>query len=343
MISPDGIGTPSPRRAIRRRVLSVDDYVQGVRSGDRTILARAITLVESRKPDHFETAQHVLETLLPDTGGAQRIGITGVPGVGKSTFIEALGSNLTKRGHRVAVLAVDPSSSRSGGSILGDKTRMASLAVDPNAFIRPSPSGGYLGGVNRVTRETLLLCEAAGFDVILVETVGAGQSETMVAEMTDFFLALMLPGAGDTLQGIKKGMLEIADMIVINKMDADPIKAKMAKRDYESALHIITPSSPNWTVPVQMISSLNNQGLDTVWDQINAHKTALTDSGELAAKRQSQQLAWMWTLLKERVVENFISDPKRAASIEAYSAEIRNNTLNPTRAVQKILSLSDKA
>lgn len=331
MTAPDG------RRAVRRRVLSVEEYVQGVLAGDRTLLARAITLVESRRPEHFDIAQQVLDAVLPRTGGAHRIGITGVPGVGKSTFIEALGGHLTRQGHQVAVLAVDPSSSRSGGSILGDKTRMARLAVDPDAFIRPSPSGGYLGGVNRVTRETLLLCEAAGFDVVLVETVGAGQSETMVAEMTDFFLVLMLPGAGDDLQGIKKGVLEIADMIAINKMDADPIRAGIAKRDYESALHMMVPASPNWTVPVQMISSLNNQGLEALWDHILAHKTALTESGELAAKRRSQQLDWMWTLLKERVVENFLSDPERAARIEAYSAEIRNNTLNPTRAVQKLL------
>lgn len=193
-----------------------------------------------------------------------------------------------------------------------------------------------------MTRETLLLCEAAGFDVVLVETVGAGQSETMVADMTDFFLVLALPGAGDELQGIKKGVFEIADMIAVNKTDADPARAKMAQRDYRSALHIMTPSSPNWTVPVEMISGLNNQGLETLWNHILAHKTALTDSGELAQKRRSQQLQWMWTLLKERVVEQFISDPGRAADIAVYSAAIRDNTLNPTRAVQKLLGLSDK-
>ena len=224
-------GTISPRKAVRRRVLSTDEIVEGVLAGDRTILSRAITLVESRNPKHFEQAQAVLAQLMPDTGGSQRIGITGVPGVGKSTFIEAFGKNLTKAGKKVAVLAVDPTSARSGGSILGDKTRMNELSIDPNAYIRPSPSSGYLGGVNRMTRETILLCEAAGFDVVLVETVGAGQSETMVAQMTDFFLVLMLPGAGDALQGIKKGVLEIADLIAVNKADADPAKAREAERE----------------------------------------------------------------------------------------------------------------
>ncbi|HLU42943.1 MAG TPA: methylmalonyl Co-A mutase-associated GTPase MeaB, partial [Microthrixaceae bacterium] len=231
--------------------LSVDAYVEGVLAGDRAVLARTITLVESRSPRHREAAREVLERLLPHTGGAHRVGITGVPGVGKSTFIDQLGVNLTSAGHRVAVLAVYPTSSRTGGSILGDKTRMERLAVDPDAFIRPSPAGATLGGVARSTRETILVCEAAGFDVVLVETVGVGQSETVVADMVDFFLVLMLAGAGDDLQGIKKGILELADMIAINKADGDNREqAERAAADYRAALHLMRPTSPTWTPPV---------------------------------------------------------------------------------------------
>src|SRR5215218_4855498 len=256
-----------------------------VANGDRAALARAITLMESRRPDHREAARALLQELMPRTGHAVRVGITGVPGVGKSTAIDTLGSMLTEKGHKVAVLAVDPSSTRTGGAILGDKTRMARLAVDPNAFIRPSPSSGTLGGVAAKTRETMLLCEAAGFDVILVETVGVGQSETAVAELTDFFLVLMLPGAGDELQGIKKGILELADMIAVNKADAGgPGRAAAAAAEYRAALHILTPASAPWTPPVVTVSGLNGQGLDDLWAKVLDHRARMTATGELARK-----------------------------------------------------------
>jgi LAO/AO transport system kinase len=235
-------------------------------------LARAITLVESRRSDHRATARALVQMMAPDSGAAMRVGITGVPGVGKSTLIDALGSNLTAAGHRIAVLAVDPSSKSSGGSILGDKTRMARLAVDPNAFIRPSPSAGTLGGVAARTREAMILCEAAGFDILLIETVGVGQSETAVADMTDFFLVLALPGAGDELQGIKKGIIEQADMVAVNKADVDPARARQTAAEYGSALRILAPASPNWTPPVMLASGLANQGLAEMWSEIERHR-----------------------------------------------------------------------
>src|SRR5215213_5994646 len=259
-----------------------------VASGDRAALARAITLMESRRPDHREAARALLQELMPRTGRAVRIGITGVPGVGKSTAIDTLGSMLTEAGHKVAVLAVDPSSSRTGGSILGDKTRLARLAVDPNAFIRPSPSSGTLGGVAAKTRETMLLCEAAGFDVILVETVGVGQSETAVADLTDFFLVLMLPGAGDELQGIKKGILELADMIAVNKADDAGARAAAAAAEYRAALHILAPASATWTPPVVTVSGLTGQGLKEAWTKVLDHRARLEAVGELQAKRRAQ-------------------------------------------------------
>ncbi len=237
-----------------------------VRGGDTMWLARAITLVESRKPEHRAAAADLLTALMPDTGRADRVGLTGVPGVGKSTFIDQFGSNLTADGHRVAVLAVDPSSSRTGGAVLGDKTRMERLANDPNAFVRPSPASGSLGGVARATREAILLCEAAGFDVVLVETVGVGQSETTVSEMVDIFVVLMLAGAGDELQGIKRGVLELADLIAVNKADGDNVKpARMAAAEYRRAIHLMTPASPNWTPPVMTCSALTNDGLPEIW------------------------------------------------------------------------------
>ena len=257
--------------------------VRGVRSGDRALLARAITLVESSKAEHQLRAQELLQTLLPQTGNAYRLGITGVPGVGKSTMIDQFGTNLTRAGHKVAVLAVDPTSSRSGGSILGDKTRMPRLAQDENAFIRPSPTSGTLGGVTRKTRETMALCEAAGFDIVLVETVGVGQSETAVCEMVDFFLVLMLPGAGDELQGIKKGVIEIADMIAVNKADGENVeRATLAASEYRSALNILTPASANWSPPVLTVSAKENTGLDTLWQKIEEHRETLTQSGEIS-------------------------------------------------------------
>jgi len=288
----------------KRRQLSTDEWVQGVLAGDRAILARAITLVESRNSVHRQQAQEVLQALLPHTGGARRIGLSGVPGVGKSTFIEAVGLKLCQAGHKVAVLAVDPSSQRRGGSILGDKTRMAELSVHQNAFIRPSPSGGTLGGVAAMTRETLLLMEAAGYDTVLVETVGVGQSETMVAEMTDFYLVLMLPGAGDDLQGIKKGVLEIADMVVVNKADGDTaVRARHAARDYEGALHMLALQDPDWPVPVQTCSAIEGTGLDELWDKVGEYFDKLGPMGRIKARRQRQQLHWMWALVDSGLKE----------------------------------------
>jgi len=310
-----------------------------VASGDRAALARAITLMESRRPDHREAARALLQALMPRTGHAVRIGITGVPGVGKSTTIDTLGSMLTEKGHKVAVLAVDPSSTRTGGAILGDKTRMARLAADPNAFIRPSPSSGTLGGVAAKTRETMLLCEAAGFDVILVETVGVGQSETAVADLTDFFLVLMLPGAGDELQGIKKGILELADLIAVNKADDAGAKAKAAAAEYKAALHILAPASPAWTPPVLTISGLTGQGLDELWTKVLDHRRRLEATGELAAKRRAQDTKWMWALVHERLHERLAHDPALRRRVPEVERAIAEGTLSPDAAASEIVKL----
>jgi LAO/AO transport system kinase len=263
--------------------------------GDRATLARAITLVESKRADHREAARIILDEVTPRAGGAIRVGITGVPGVGKSTAIDALGAYLIGLGHRVAVLAVDPSSTVTGGAILGDKTRMTRLAADPNAFVRPSPSSGTLGGVAAKTREATILCEAAGFDVVLVETVGVGQSETAVADLTDFFLVLALPGAGDELQGIKKGVIELADMIAVNKADGPGAeRASAAAADYRAALHILTPPGAPWTPPVILVSGLAETGLDRLWAEVLRHREILVQRGDLARKRRRQDAKWMW-------------------------------------------------
>ena len=310
-----------------------------VASGDRAALARAITLMESRRPDHREAARALLQELMPRTGKAVRIGITGVPGVGKSTTIDTLGSMLTEKGHKVAVLAVDPSSTRTGGAILGDKTRMARLAADTNAFIRPSPSSGTLGGVAAKTRETMLLCEAAGFDVILVETVGVGQSETAVADLTDFFLVLMLPGAGDELQGIKKGILELADLIAVNKADDAGAKAKAAAAEYKAALHILAPASPTWTPPVLTVSGLTGQGLDELWTKVLDHRKRLEATGELAAKRRAQDTKWMWALVHERMHERLAHDPALRQRVPEIERAIASGTLSPNAAASEIVTL----
>ena len=319
---------------------ATDELAARVRAGDRASLARAITLVESRKAEHQAQARALVQALLPYTGKALRVGITGVPGVGKSTTIDTLGSNLTAKGLKVAVLAVDPSSTRTGGSILGDKTRMAKLSADPNGFIRPSPSSGTLGGVAAKTRETMLLCEAAGFDVILVETVGIGQSETAVADMTDFFLVLMLPGAGDELQGIKKGVLELADMIAVNKAEGDgAARARLAAGEYKAALHIMQQASPNWSVPVVMISGLANVGLDEMWAHVEEHRRRFDKSGELAAKRRAQQVKWMWAMLEERLLARLHSDPKVRGRLPALERDVGDGALSPTLAVEEVASL----
>jgi LAO/AO transport system kinase len=275
----------------------------------RSGLARAITLIESSRPDHQETARDLLQQIMPLTGRAQRIGVTGVPGVGKSTFIDAFGSMLTGMGHRLAVLAVDPTSRRTGGSILGDKTRMARLSMDTNAFIRPSPAGDTLGGVTRRTRESMLVCEAAGYDVILVETVGVGQSETAVADMVDLFLVLMLPNAGDDLQGIKKGVLEVADIIAVNKADIDPVAAERAARTYASALHLMAPAESGWTTPVMTVSGQTGQGLDQLWSRMEQHRAETSASGERDRRRADQHLRWLESLLRDGLVEAFARDP----------------------------------
>jgi LAO/AO transport system kinase len=315
------------------------DYVDGVIGGDRATLARAITLIESLKPEHQAQAQEMLVKLLPRTGKSRRIGISGLPGAGKSTFIDAFGSMLTMAGHKVAVLAVDPTSSRTGGSILGDKTRMAKLAVDPNAYIRPSPTGGTLGGVARATREAILVCEAAGFDVILVETVGVGQSEITVSEMVDFFLVLMIAGGGDELQGIKKGVLEIADMIAITKADGDNVKrAQATAADYSHALRIITPASPTWLPPVVSVSALENRGLDDVWAKIETHHKLTSASGEWNAKRRAQMIRWMWSMVDDRLVNRLKTDAKVKALIPALEADVGEGKLTPALAVERIFA-----
>jgi LAO/AO transport system kinase len=276
------------------------------------------------------------------TGKAIRVGITGVPGVGKSTTIDALGTFLTSKGHKVAVLAVDPSSTRSGGSILADKTRMPRLSSDANAFVRPSPSSGTLGGVAAKTRESMLICEAAGYDVVLVETIGTGQSETMVADMTDFFLVLMLPGAGDELQGLKKGVSEIADMIAINKADGDNIKrAQAAAAEYRAALHILNPRSPSWSPPVVTYSALTEAGIAELWDSILDHRQRMGKAGELDARRQEQQVKWMWAMLEERVFARLKSNPALKAKLPRIEAAVAAGRMSPALAVEEIASLLD--
>lgn len=306
-------------------------------AGDRAALARAITLVESRRPDHQALGRALLERLMPHTGRAQRIGLTGVPGAGKSTTIEALGIMLTGLGHKVAVLAVDPSSGRTGGSILGDKTRMERLSVDPYAYIRPSPSGGTLGGVARKTREAMLLCEAAGFDVVIIETVGVGQSETVVAEMVDIFIALLIPGGGDELQGIKKGLIELADLIVINKADADPDRAERSAREYRAALHILTPASPDWTPPVITASGLKGAGLDVLWTQITRQREILSATGARQARRAEQDARWMWAQVTDRLNAAFRAHPDVAALAPELERQVRAGRVPASAAADRLL------
>ncbi len=316
------------------------DLARGIRSGDRATLARAITLIESKRADHRKTAHHLVQELLSFTGKAVRLGITGAPGVGKSTTIDVLGTYLTGKGHKVAVLAVDPSSTRTGGSILGDKTRMAQLASDVNAFVRPSPSSGTLGGVAAKTRETMLVCEAAGYDVVIVETVGIGQSETTVADMTDFFLVLMLPGAGDELQGLKKGIVELADMIAVNKADGDNIeRAKVAAAEYRAALNILTPHSATWSPPVMTYSALTGNGIADLWTQVLTHKDKMTASGDLLARRRDQQVKWMWTMLEERLTARLRSDPAVRGKLKTAETQVAAGKLAPTLAVEEIAKL----
>jgi LAO/AO transport system kinase len=312
---------------------------EAVHAGERRALARAITLIESTRADHRERAAELLERLMPLTGRSIRIGISGVPGVGKSTFIEALGIHVIDRGHRVAVLAVDPSSALSGGSILGDKTRMEELARRPEAFIRPSPAGGTLGGVARRTREAMLACEAAGFDVIIVETVGVGQSETAVAEMTDLFLLLLLPAGGDELQGIKRGIMELADLVLVNKADGDLAgAARRTVADYRHALHMLRPRSRNWTVPVEACSAHTGAGIPETWETIGRYRETLDASGELAARRAAQARAWMWSETTDNLVAALREHPAVRERLPALEAAVTEGRIPPTLAARRLLA-----
>jgi LAO/AO transport system kinase len=319
--------------------IDIVPYLRGIRAGERAVVARAITLIESKRLDHQKSARRLVQELLPHTGTARRVGITGAPGVGKSTTIDALGTDLTARGHRVAVLAVDPSSARTGGSILADKTRMPRLAADPRAFIRPSPAAGTPGGVAAKTREAMLICEAAGYDVVLVETVGTGQSETAVADMTDFFLVLVLPGAGDELQGLKKGVVELADMIAVNKADGDNVKrAMLAAAEYRAALHILTPRLAEWHPPVVTYSALSGDGLPDMWDKILDHQRRLSATGAFAARRREQQVKWMWAELHDRLRGRIASDPKLKAKLPQLERAVSDGVLSPALAVDDIVA-----
>lgn len=320
--------------------LSVEAYAEGVLAGERAVLARAITLVESQRADDQALAQALIARLLPRTGGAHRVGITGSPGVGKSTLIEALGLHLTRGlGRRVAVLAVDPSSVRSGGSILGDKTRMQELAREPRAFIRPSPSLGELGGVARHSRETLLLCEAAGFDVVLVETVGVGQSEVMVAQLVDCFLVLMLAGAGDELQGIKRGILELTDVLAITKADGDNLEpARRARAEYAMAMHLMRPKHAGWTVPVLTCSAQTGEGIAGLWEAIVRHRLALEAGPAWRTQREAQRVYWLWQAIEGELRRRFVADPAVEARRPAIEAAVRAGALAPDHAAAELLA-----
>lgn len=326
------------RKKATRRAMEVEDYVKGILAHDRVILSQAITLVESTNPEHFDKAQAVIEQCLPYSGNSIRVGITGVPGVGKSTFIESFGTYLTGLGHKVAVLAIDPSSERSKGSILGDKTRMESLSIDPNAFIRPTPSGLTLGGVARKTRETTILCEAGGFDVILIETVGVGQSETIVKSMVDFFLLLMLAGAGDELQGIKRGIMEMADALVINKADGDNIgKATAAKAQYNSALKLFPPNENNWEPRVDTCSALNKNGIENVWQMIGEFADLTKGNGWFYKQRDEQLIKTFYDWVDFSIKNNFYSDNTIKNKISELTDLIKEKKISPYQAGYQLI------
>jgi LAO/AO transport system kinase len=305
----------------------------------RASLAKAITLIESTREDHQREAQSLLTSLLPDTGRSIRIGITGVPGVGKSTFIEAIGMHVIEQGHKVAVLAIDPSSTRTGGSILGDKTRMGRLAQHESAYIRPSPTSGSLGGVARRTREGMLLCEAAGYDVIIVETVGVGQSEIEVADMVDMFILLLLPGSGDELQGIKKGIVELADLLVVNKADGDLLpQAKRVRTDYAAALRMLHPASEHWQPTAVTCSALEGKGIDAVWEQVENYRSAMHNSGLLDAKRGLQAKAWMWKEIRETLLTRFSHDSAVQETLGQMEAKVQSGQLSATSAAMQLIA-----
>jgi LAO/AO transport system kinase len=322
---------------------TVDSLAKAIRSGDRAALPRAITLLESTRADHRERAQQLLLELLPDAGNAHRVGITGVPGVGKSTTIESLGMQLIEQGHRVAVLAVDPSSTRTGGSILGDKTRMARLAVHPDAYIRPSPTSGTLGGVAKATRESVVLLEAAGFDVILIETVGVGQSEVAVANMVDTFILLTLARTGDQLQGIKKGVLELADIVVVNKADGKHLAdAQSAARELTSALRLIYPREILWRPPVLTMSAAEGTGLTELWETVERHRKVLTEAGEFEARRRAQQVDWTWQMVRDTVLDRVLSNPAVRKIRADVESQVKAGELTPALAAQQILDAASR-
>jgi len=326
-------------RSTSKRNLKLEDYVKGIKEGNRSILAKAITLIESALPKHRKLAQEIIQACLPLSGKSIRIGISGVPGVGKSTFIEAFGKNLSQQNHKIAVLAIDPSSSRSKGSILGDKTRMESLSRDKNAFIRPSPSAGSLGGVAQKTRETIILCEAAGFDVILVETVGVGQSETAVHSMVDFFLLLMLSGAGDELQGIKRGIMEMSDALIINKADGDNIdKAKMAKVQYANALHLFPPTPSGWIPRTDICSAYTGDGIDRVWDIILDYVKLTQESGYFNDNRKQQEIQRLLENVEQRLLNQFYENPDIQNFIERAKISISNNECSVYSLVEELFT-----
>lgn len=330
MNAPATAAAPSHHAADQR-------LVDGVLSGQRRPLAKAITLIESARSDHHRRAQHVLEGLLPHTGNSIRVGISGVPGAGKSTFIEALGLYLIDKGHRVAVLAVDPSSSLSGGSILGDKTRMERLSQQPMAFIRPSPTSGSLGGVAEKTREAMLVCEASGFDVIIVETVGVGQSETAVAGMVDVFSLLLLPNAGDELQAIKKGIVEIADVLVINKADIDQRAAHLARNHLKNVMSLLRPASPGWKPPIVTLSALQQEGIGDFWTEIERYRSAMSLSGAFADKRRRQSLAWMWELINRGLRHRFRDHPRVKRDLDHLSRDVEQGVATPAAVAERLL------
>lgn len=327
-------------RRKKRKPLTLNDYVAGILAGNRTILSQAITLLESSLPEHSELAQQIIEKCVPYSGKSIRLGITGVPGVGKSTFIEAIGSQITALGHQLAVLAIDPSSERSKGSILGDKTRMETLCADPKAFIRPSPSSGSLGGVARKTRETIILCEAAGFDVIFIETVGVGQSETAVHSMVDFFLLLMLAGAGDELQGIKRGIMEMADLIAITKADGiNAMKAKSAKIEYQSALMLFPATESGWSPKVETCSSYDKTGIMTIWEHIESYVKQTKTNGYFYDRRKDQAKYWMLEAINNRLMRNFYNDSSVKQNLEILEKQVLEDQISSFAAAAKLLNI----
>lgn len=338
---PEAVNADSVKRFLKkgkRKILAADDYLKGILEGNITLLSQAVTLVESNKPEHQKVAQEIIIRCLPYAGKSVRLGITGVPGAGKSTFIESLGKHITNQGGKLAVLAIDPSSERSKGSILGDKTRMEELSSDPNAYIRPSPAAGSLGGVARKTREIIILCEAAGFDTIFIETVGVGQSETVVHSMVDFFLLIQIAGAGDELQGIKRGIMEMADAIVINKADGDNLeKAQLAAAQFRNALHLFPPTGSGWTPPVLTCSALENKGVSQVWDTVNEYVALTKENSYFKNRRHDQSTYWMYETINETLRNNFYYNPQIRSRLPAYEKLVLTDGMSSFIAAHELL------